>query len=239
MSPVGSSVPQAFSALAVFRDRLIKDLMDRFELGPYTKRGLPRLPQLLPSLPPPIRQCRVLPPRNTSSRHKSPFQQGVLITWVCILLEFGIIILDHCSQQTFGHSTSITRSSIHQEGAKSQSTWERPAGPDQLGRFRITDLRVETAFFGGEFVQAHCLTHRHWERHHFPSKRWTPYPCQSIQSRPFHWRMCLPPNLRSAGWSATFDIRRRVNRTHFRHRQLCSPASSSSRSVSGSYRRKE
>ena len=84
-SALACSVHQAFSAREVFReDRLIKDVLDRLN---YVHTHIVAVLVTLPS------------------RHYSPFQQGVLIMWVCSLLEFGIIILDHCSQQTFGRGT--------------------------------------------------------------------------------------------------------------------------------------
>ena len=80
MSPVGSSVPQAFSALAVFReDRLVKDLMDRLNqvhthivvchvslncIHRYRHQFVNVTYSLLVTIP---------------SRHNSPSQQGVLI----------------------------------------------------------------------------------------------------------------------------------------------------------------
>ena len=122
MSPVGSSVPQAFSALAVFReDRLVKDLMDRLNqvhthilvchvslncIHRYRHQFVNVTYSLLVTIP---------------SRHNSPSQQGVLI-----------MLLQPAKPSDIG--TSITRSSIHHEGAKSQSTWERLAGPDDLGQ---------------------------------------------------------------------------------------------------------
>ena len=91
--------------------------------------------------------------------------------------EFSIILLNQCSQQTFGHAGS----SIHHEGPKSQSTWESLAGTTDLGQmvqhlgsltvrrrdhgcdirerpsrardgFQITSLPVEAASFSGDVL---------------------------------------------------------------------------------------
>ena len=179
-----------FGAVTTSEDAIVKLRSARFCNHTYlvqVEKGLIRT-LLLPSLPPPVTFTLLV---QLPSCHCGSLQQGVLIISGCRLLEFSIILLNQCGEQTFGHGTGITGSSIHNEGRKFESDWKCLAGTNNFGqlvlhfgsfsdscgetagatfvydfpqatdRLRNTAHRVEAASFSGECVNLQIQSRSH------------------------------------------------------------------------------
>ena len=161
--------------------------LDQRPLGSYTYGGLSRLPQLLPSLPPPIRLRRAPPPRD----HFHPVitaqasSNSVSSSWITVASKPSDI-----AQASQGAASNTRAQSPTEPGgvllapmiSASLSVRRRKHGCvicERLSQardgFQITALRVKTARIASERVQTQShpvsilcnLTERHWEGLHF------------------------------------------------------------------------